>query len=87
MDAVIHTILVVLGISVRFDTVAAHGMTGFGYTIAGRSYTAGGYPTLAAARRAAPGHVRRALAARDKAREANARREREMRTIGSWGAK
>lgn len=82
MDAIIHTILVILGVSVRFDTVRAHGLTGFGYTIGGRTYTAGGFDSLTAARRAAPSHVRRTLAARERGREAVERSMREMRTIG-----
>lgn len=79
---VTHTEIVIAGISVRFDTLD-NGNSGFGYQINGRSYQQGGFGSLLAAKRAAPGHVKRTLQDRERAVEANANRMREMRTIRS----
>lgn len=89
MPTVTTTILVLLDVTVHIDAlVRLDGSlaVGFGYHIGDRSYTAGGYDTVAAATRAARGHVRRTLADRERARAAGERRMRELRTIGSWGS-
>ena len=82
MINVAHTELTVDGITVRIDTLD-NGNSGFGYRIGDRAYTQGGFDTAAAARRCAPGHVRRALRSRERAAEANAKRARSLRVIGS----
>lgn len=78
-----HYYVDVDGIRVRIDELLPTGHVGFGYQIGGRSYV-GHAKTVAAARRAAPRHVRSTLRKIEKAREAIKAREREMRTIRSW---
>lgn len=76
-----HHIVQVGDVTVRIDELNGH--VGFGYQIGGRTYVAAGFASVASAKRAAPGHVRRTLAAIDKARESNARRMRDLQTIRS----
>lgn len=76
-----HTIRVG-DVSVRIDELNGH--VGFGYCIGERTYTAAGFADVASAERAAPTHVRRTLAVIERARESNARRMRDLRTIRSW---
>lgn len=76
-----HYVVVVGDVTVRIDELNGH--VGFGYVIGGRTYT-GHASSVAGARRAIPGHVRRTLDARDRASAANAARLRDLRTIRSW---
>ena len=81
-EKILHTSFDVDGIKVSIDTVAAHGMSGYGFRIGDRSYTGGGYDNPGAAKRAARAAIRRAIKAREKGREGVERMLREMRTIG-----
>lgn len=77
-----HHTIQIGDVTVRIDECNGH--VGFGYRIGERTYTAAGFASVAAAKRAAPRHVRKTLAAIDKAGEDNARRMRDLRTIKSW---
>ncbi len=84
MDAEVrHYYVDVDGIRVRIDEIFPSGLVGFGYRIGDRAYV-GHAKTVAAAKRAAPKHVRATLRKIEKAKEAIKAREREMRTIRSW---
>lgn len=82
MGAIITTFLIVLGIDVRIDTIAAHGGSGYGFVLNGRTYTGGGYDSPAIARRAARAAVRRAIRSQERGREEFEASQRSMRTIG-----
>jgi hypothetical protein len=82
MSVVTHAHVTVLGVSVRIDTVVAHGVSGYGFVLNGRTYTGGGYASPARARRAAQVAVRRATDSQERGREDLARSMRAMRTIG-----
>jgi hypothetical protein len=79
---ILHTTFDVDGVQVRIDTIASHGMSGYGFRLGERSFTGGGYDNPGAAKRAGRAAVRRAIKAREKGREALERAMREMRTIG-----
>jgi hypothetical protein len=81
-DAIQHTYFDVDGILVRIDTITAHGMSGYGFRLNGRSYTGGGYSSAAAARRGVRAAVRRAIKSQERGRELVERSMRAMRTIG-----
>ncbi len=86
MSDVITTWFDVDGVKVHVDTIAAHGMSGYGFRIGDRSYTGGGYDSPGAAKRGARAAVRRAIKARERGREGVERMLREMRTIGKGPA-
>lgn len=72
------------GVPVRIDE-SPSGLAGFGYWIGDRAYTAAGFTSVGAAKRAVPRHVQQTLHRIKRAREANEARMRSMRTIRSRG--
>jgi len=83
---VLHTSSDIDGVHVGVDTVASHGMSGYGFRIGERLFTGGGYANPAAARRAARAAIRRARRNIEKGREDLERSMRAMRTIGKGPA-